>query len=171
MVADNGWTKVKKIIPGGKERYNSSLAAINAYMEHETCNIIFHDAARPLVTQRIINDVVAALRQHNAVSVTLPAVDTIVETNPTQRYIRRVPKRKFLQHAQTPQGFRWQTIAAAYIKALQDPELEATDDCGIMLKYLPKEKRFIVSGDARNIKLTYPEDIGMLTYLLKAAKK
>ena len=44
MVLRNKWKKVKKILAGGKERYESSLAAINAYADDPECNLIFHDA-------------------------------------------------------------------------------------------------------------------------------
>ena len=60
IVLKNGWTKVKRILKGGNERYESSLSAIKAY-ENESVNLIFHDAVRPLVSQRILNDVVDAL--------------------------------------------------------------------------------------------------------------
>ena len=45
----NNYTKLKKILQGGKERYHSSLSAINAYDGDKEINLIFHDAVRPLV--------------------------------------------------------------------------------------------------------------------------
>ena len=59
IVLRNKWRKVKKILKGGAERYYSSLSAITAY-QNEDANLIFHDAVRPLVSQRIIDDVVNA---------------------------------------------------------------------------------------------------------------
>jgi 2-C-methyl-D-erythritol 4-phosphate cytidylyltransferase len=56
---------VKRIL-GGEERYHSSHAAVTAYADFKESNLIFHDAARPLVSQRIINDVVKALDSYNA---------------------------------------------------------------------------------------------------------
>jgi len=67
-----------------------------------------------------------------------------------------------MRRGQTPQCFKQQTIAKAYELALQDKNFKATDDCGIVKKYLPKEKIFVVQGEEVNMKLTYPED----TYLL-----
>jgi 2-C-methyl-D-erythritol 4-phosphate cytidylyltransferase len=72
-----------------------------------------------------------------------------------------------LQRAQTPQGFRLQTIAAAYRLALQDPAFASTDDCGIVVKYLPDDKVFVVRGEESNMKLTYKEDIGLLDTLFR----
>jgi 2-C-methyl-D-erythritol 4-phosphate cytidylyltransferase len=162
MVLANGWKKTGKILLGGAARYESSLAAIHACASQSDCNLIFHDAVRPLVSQRVINDVVEALRQHNAVAVAIPTSDTILQTDDSGRFIQHIPDRNLLQRAQTPQGFKLQTIAAAYRVALQDPALAATDDCGIVVKYLPGEKVFVVRGEAANMKLTYKED----TYLL-----
>ena len=55
IIIKNGWKKVKKILKGGQERFHSSLSAIKAY-EGSDVNLIFHDAVRPLVSQRILNE-------------------------------------------------------------------------------------------------------------------
>ena len=60
IVLRNKWRKVKKILKGGKERYDSSLSAIRAYGQREV-NLIFHDAVRPLLSQRVLDDVIDAL--------------------------------------------------------------------------------------------------------------
>lgn len=61
MVVNNHYVKVRKILQGGKERYHSSLSAINAYTNDDD-NLIFHDAVRPLVNDRIIDDCVSFWR-------------------------------------------------------------------------------------------------------------
>jgi 2-C-methyl-D-erythritol 4-phosphate cytidylyltransferase len=66
-----------------------------------------------------------------------------------------IPDRSFLYHIQTPQGFRIGTIRNAYAKAKKDKSLIATDDCGIVLKYLPDEKIITVPGSEKNIKCTF----------------
>jgi 2-C-methyl-D-erythritol 4-phosphate cytidylyltransferase len=162
MALANEWKKVRKILLGGAARYESSLAAINAYASQPDCKLIFHDAVRPLVSQRVINEVVEALREYNAVDVAVPATDTIIQVDNSGRFIQHIPSRSALQRGQTPQGFKLQTIATAYHIALQDPAFTSTDDCGIVVKYLPDEKVFVVHGEESNIKLTYKED----TYLL-----
>ena len=65
--------KVKKILKGGQERFHSSLSAIKAY-EGSDVNLIFHDAVRPLVSQRILNDVIKALETYAAIDVAMPAL-------------------------------------------------------------------------------------------------
>lgn len=160
MIINNGWQKVKRVLVGGKERYNSSLAAINAYDAFKQANLIFHDAARPLVSQRIINDVVKAMRDYNAIDVAINSADTIIEVQ--NDIITTIPDRVKMRRGQTPQGFKQELIAKAYQLAFEDENFKATDDCGVVSKYLPDEKIFVVKGEEVNMKLTYPED----TYLL-----
>lgn len=160
MIVENGWQKVKRILIGGKERYHSSLAAVLAYQDFKQANLIFHDAARPLVSQRIINDVVNSMKDFNAVDVAINSADTIIEVD--ENIITSIPNREKMRRGQTPQGFKQEIIAKAYELALKDENFKATDDCGIVSKYLPEEKIFVVKGEEVNMKLTYPED----TYLL-----
>jgi len=167
MVKKNNWKKVKKILNGGSERYESSLAAINACTGKENLNLIFHDAVRPLVSERIINDVVNALQKHAAVDVAVPAVDTIIALDSSKTYIESIPNRNFLNRGQTPQGFTYDTIKSAYEIALRDPDFMATDDCGVVRRYLPNVPIYVVEGEERNVKLTYPEDIYLLDKLFQ----
>lgn len=160
MIVENGWQKVKRILIGGKERYHSSLAAVNAYHDFKQANLIFHDAARPLVSQRIINDVVNSMKDYNAVDVAINSADTIIKVD--NDIITAIPDREKMRRGQTPQGFKQEIIAKAYELALKDENFKVTDDCGIVSKYLPEEKIFVVKGEEVNMKLTYPED----TYLL-----
>ena len=159
MAARNHWHKLKQILQGGKERYHSSLSAIQAY-RNSGANLIFHDAARPLVSQRIIDDVCAALQQHQAVDVALPCTDTILKVK--DGFIESVPDRNRLMRSQTPQAFRVEVIAKAYENALKDADFTTTDDCGVVLRYLPEVPVFIVPGDERNLKLTTPQDLPVL---------
>jgi len=160
LVLKNAWKKVKKILVGGVYRYESSLAAIRAFERQDNINLIFHDAVRPLVSPRIINDVVAALDKYNAVDVAIPATDTIIEVDSS--VIVNIPDRSRLYRGQTPQGFNLHTIRKAYEHALQDPAFKATDDCGVVKKYLPNEQVFVVAGEESNMKLTYKEDTFLL---------
>ncbi len=174
IVMNRAFTKVKKIINGGKERYESSLAAINACApdaETVDVNLIFHDAVRPLVSDRIIRDVVQALDYYNAVDVVVPTTDTIISANLITNTIDAVPDRSKLRNGQTPQGFSRRTIKAAYDLALNDPGFKTTDDCGVVLKYLPEEKIFLITGEHNNIKLTYKEDLHVIDKLLQLNSK
>lgn len=175
MVLKNHWTKVKRILNGGSERYESSLVAIRAYEncpDKDNLNFIFHDAVRPLVSKKIIDDTVEALAQYAAVDVAIPSADTIIKLDAGKRCIESIPNRSFLQRGQTPQAFKYCVIARAYQLAMQDPLLQTTDDCGIVRKYLPDVPVYVVQGAEQNVKLTYPEDVYVLDKLfqLKSTK-
>ena len=147
MVLNNHWKKVRKILKGGRERYHSSLAAIEAYGDRPEARLIFHDSVRPLINQRILDDTLKALEHYNAVDVAIPTTDTIIQVNESGEIIESVPKRTLLRRGQTPQAFRLSTIRQAYEIALQDPAFVSTDDCGTVVKYLPQEKVFVVRGE------------------------
>jgi 2-C-methyl-D-erythritol 4-phosphate cytidylyltransferase len=167
FVLNNDWPKVKKILNGGKERYDSSLSAINAYIEQGDVNLIFHDAVRPLVDDRIIEDVIRSLEKYEAVDTAVPASDTIIQVDNANNVICGIPNRAMLRRGQTPQGFRIRTIKKAYDIALQDPAFVATDDCGVIANYLPGVPIFVVAGEEQNFKLTYKEDIFLLDKLFQ----
>lgn len=161
----NHFIKVKKILQGGKERYDSSLAAINAYSD-DNDNLLFHDAVRPLVNHRIISDCIEALQHYNAVDVATPTTDTIISVD-QNNCIDFIPNRQHLRNGQTPQCFKLGTIRRAYQLALADPNFVTTDDCGTVRKYLPEEPIFVVKGENFNMKLTYIEDIFLLDKLFQ----
>lgn len=165
IVLRNGWKKVKKILKGGKERYDSSLSAIHAYEGSEEVNLVFHDAVRPLVSQRIIDDVCEALKTYEAIDVTVPAVDTIIEAEGD--HIASIPDRSRLQRGQTPQAFRLSVISEAYKRAFKDPDFKVTDDCGVVVKYMPEVPVHLVAGEESNMKLTYKEDTFLLDKLFQ----
>lgn len=159
------YPKVRHVVPGGKERYDSSLAAIACYQDQlsvandqSSTNLLIHDAVRPLVSQRIITDCLSALQQYRAVDVAIPCTDTIVEVDASGAICRITP-RAMLRNVQTPQCFRLDVIARAYQVGLSDPSFITTDDCGVVHRYLPEEPIFVVEGDTTNIKVTYPEDL------------
>ncbi|WP_026452214.1 bifunctional cytidylyltransferase/SDR family oxidoreductase [Aequorivita capsosiphonis] len=164
ILVDNLYPKVKKVLAGGAERYDSSLAAINAY-EGEDVNLIFHDAVRPLVSRRIVSDCIEALKTYNAVDVAVKTTDTIIEVKDS--LIQNIPDRSRLNNGQTPQAFKIETIKNAYEIALKDPNFKATDDCGVVKTYLPQEDIYVVEGEGYNMKLTYKEDIFLLDKLFQ----
>lgn len=151
------WRKVRKILPGGKERSDSSFAAVNSY-RNEDMNLLIHDGARPAVSQRIINDAAGALSSFKAVCTAVPSTDTIAVSD-GRGLISQIPKREIMYQVQTPQGFFSKTIAKAYDLAFEDPAFKATDDCGVVKKYLPGVEIKIIEGSRDNIKITRPLDL------------
>ena len=168
VLAGGGYRKVTGVIAGGVARPDSTrvaLAAIAASgLDPADCGVLLHDAARPLVDQRIIADCVAALGVHEAAGVAVPASDTIVITN--DGVMHSMPRRETLWRCQTPQCFRLPVIARAHELAAADPDFAPTDDCGVVLRYLPDVSVHIVPGNERNLKITYPQDLAVAEALL-----
>jgi len=178
--ATSGYGKVVDVILGGPSRTDSTRQAISwlitasrteadlAEGDGPDWKVLFHDAARPLVDQRTIADVVAALDEWLAVGVVVPSADTIVEV--ADGAIRRVLARDALARCQTPQGFRLSVIRRAYELADADPgfaAIPATDDCGVVLRYLPDVPVGVVMGSERNLKITYAADLAIAHALLE----
>lgn len=157
MVRRNGYQKVKHVLCGGKERYHSSLAALDAYRNDDDV-LMFHDCVRPLVSQKIIDDCLDEMAHFDVVDVAIPATDTIIEID-DEGNICRIPQRTHLRNVQTPQCFRRRVIRRAFDLALQDPEFKPTDDVSVVFKYLPETPIKVVMGDTSNIKITYKEDL------------
>ena len=166
VIERNHWEKLTKVIDGGSERYMSSINSIMAYIDYQNdTNLLLHDAARPWVSAEIIDRVVEALDTNEAVGVAVPSTDTVWEVHPdigatyAGRFIARIPERRFMWRAQTPQAFRLPLLRDAYQRAMQDPQFAATDDCGVVRKYMPGIKICVVEGEERNKKITFQEDL------------
>ena len=92
-------------------------------------------------------------------TVAVPVTDTLYKIDAQNVKVESVPSRSEYMRAQTPQAFRLSLVADAYMKALAEDEVIATDDAGIVRKYEPKHPIFIVLGDETNRKITYKADI------------
>ncbi len=167
LLLAGGYRKLTAVIDGGATRTDSTRRAIAALGQQE-CDVLFHDAARPLVSQQTIADCVAALSANRAVGVAVPTSDTIAVVS--DGVMTAMPRRDTLVRCQTPQGFRLSVIRRAHRLAAADPcfgELPATDDCGIVLRYLPDVNVHVVPGSERNIKITYSRDLVIAEALLR----
>jgi 2-C-methyl-D-erythritol 4-phosphate cytidylyltransferase len=192
MLTDAGYRKVTAVIEGGATRPDSTRVALTAIAAAGPaatagtatastaatstatagtgpgdCGVLLHDAARPLVDQRIIADCVAALQTHDAAGVAVPASDTMVVTD--NGVMQSMPRRETLLRCQTPQCFRLPVITRAHELAAADPDpgsFAPTDDCGVVLRYLPDVDVHIVPGSERNIKITYAQDLAIAEVLL-----
>jgi 2-C-methyl-D-erythritol 4-phosphate cytidylyltransferase len=155
------YAKVTGVIEGGASRTESTLCALAALEAlPDDAYVLFHDAARPFVDARIIADCVASLATAEAVAVAVPSSDTVVVVEGDR--VAEMPRRDRLRRFQTPQGFRLGTIRTAYERALADPAFArepATDDCGVVHRYLPDVPIVVVEGSEHNIKITHPVDL------------
>lgn len=159
-----GYPKVTRLLPGGATRSDSTRRAL-ATLDDPDAKVLFHDAARPLVTARVIDDVLAALDDHACVGTVVPSADTVWEVS-EDGHLAGIPARSSLRRVQTPQGFRVGALRAAYDLAAADPDFEATDDCAVVFRYTPDVPIALVPGDEANLKVTGPLDVVIVERLL-----
>jgi ribitol-5-phosphate 2-dehydrogenase (NADP+) / D-ribitol-5-phosphate cytidylyltransferase len=156
IVAAAGFRKVAAVLPGGTRRSDTTRLALD-WLGDADVDVLLHDGARPLVSERILADCVVALGRYEAVAVVVDATDTVVGVDGD--VIADIPDRRRLRRCQTPQGFRLSTIRRAYELAAQDPAFVATDDAGVVLRYLPEIPVHVIEGAEDNIKVTTPLDL------------
>jgi len=165
LAARGGYAKVTHVIEGGTDRTGSTRRAIDLLSGQlgpdDDCNVLFHDAVRPLIDQRIITDCVQALASAEAIDVAIESADTVVTVSEDD-IIVGMPPRARLRRGQTPQGFRLSVIRRAYERASADPDWSLqppTDDCGVVHRYLPHIPIRVIRGSERNMKVTHPIDV------------
>lgn len=158
IVRNGGYTKVTQVLEGADTRNGTTARALAALGDDE-CNVLLHDAVRPLVSQTIIENCITALETHDAVDTAIPSADTIVQVRDDAEVISDVLPRHLLRRGQTPQAFKLSVIRRAYQIAEQDPNFTATDDCTVVLRYLPDVPIAVVPGHERNMKVTEPIDV------------
>lgn len=143
---------------GGATRSASVLNGLRALKNQSAKNqgagdlVLIHDAARPFVSAKIIDDVIAALKTHDAALPVLDVTDTIKQITPDGL---QTLDRQQLKRAQTPQGFVFAKILTAHEQAAKTG-MTATDDAALAEQ--AGLSIALVAGDAANIKLTMPQD-------------
>ena len=171
LISRDGFSKVAHVLFGGAERYESSLAAIRAYeSQSDGCDLrlLFHDAVRPLVSHAVISSVLRALDHYEAVDVALSVPDTVVLADPDSHTITQIADRRLVRLGQTPQGFTYRLIKEAYDRALRDPNFATTDDCGVVVNYVPEAAVYVVEGEPANMKLTFADDLLILDKFMQS---
>ncbi len=152
-----GLSRPVKLVPGGAERSDSILNALEAVVDWRPEIVAVHDAVRPFVTSEQISSVILRARQVGGAILALPATDTIKEVE--DGLIVRTIDRRRIYRAQTPQAFRYDLLLQANAAARADrlPSAMTTDDALLVERLgLPVA---IVEGSAHNIKITTPEDL------------
>jgi 2-C-methyl-D-erythritol 4-phosphate cytidylyltransferase len=150
------------LVHGGPERQDSvrlGLAALDADCEV----VVIHDAARPFIAPEIIDRSVAVAAECGGALVAVPARDTLKRVDKNGLVVETVP-RQDLWLAQTPQTFRVPLIRAAHTRALTEGVV-ATDDAALVEWAGGKVQ--VVLGDARNFKITTPEDLRLAEVMLQ----
>ncbi len=156
IVERYGFQKVRRIVAGGKERFNSVSKGLKACDKRNKI-IMIHDAARPCVTNRMILDSISGARRFKACTVAMPVKDTIkiVDEN---GFGVETPDRRTLYQLQTPQTFERGVLEEAYDRLRLSGDTDITDDTMILERYMDIQSKMI-EGSYENIKVTTPEDI------------
>jgi len=150
LVAEQGWSKVTEVCPGGERRQDSVAAGLSRL---KSCHwVVIHDGARPLVTVDLIDRGLEAARETGAAVAGVPVTDTIKVAD-NDRIVQETPPRQSLWAVQTPQVFRFDIIAKAY----QQVKAEVTDDATLVEQLGYKVKLYMGTRD--NIKVTTPDDL------------
>ena len=147
--------KVKQIVHGGKERFESVFCGLNA--ADMTDYILIHDGARPLVTKELINRMVEQVQIHKACVAAVPVKDTIkvIDNN---GYVVDTPDRQQIWQVQTPQAFEYKLVMSAYQSLMAAGDKHVTDDAMVVEAYTNRRVK-LIKGDYKNIKITTPEDL------------
>jgi 2-C-methyl-D-erythritol 4-phosphate cytidylyltransferase len=154
LVRRHGFSKVKKVVPGGLERQDSVRQALEQVSE-DTEIVLVHDAVRPFLTVQMVEDVIAAAEKQGAAIIALPMRDTVKQVG-SDHVIQRTVDRRSLWLAQTPQAFRRPWLQEAHRKAHAEG-IHATDDA-FLVEWLGHPVA-VVEGSGENIKVTRPEDL------------
>lgn len=147
------------VVAGGVQRSDSVRAALRAAPPADV--VLVHDAARCLTPPSLFVDVVAAVRAGApAVVPGLPVVDTIKSVDGAEAVTGTVD-RSALRAVQTPQGFDFSMLTAAYAAA----DADFTDDAGLVESQGTPVQ--IIPGDPMAFKITTPWDLDIATWLLR----
>ena len=173
--------KVRAVVAGGKERYHSVYAGLCAAerlftgcKEHtlsdtagtgssrEDCIVYIQDAARPFLTEDILQRVRDGVVRYGACVAAVPVKDTIKQAD-GDGLVTGTPDRKTLWAMQTPQAFLLPVVFDAYTRLIRDEERGAdcsgvTDDAMVVERYFPHRRVYLAEGSYRNTKVTTPED-------------
>lgn len=154
----DNYPKVNRLLAGGEERFQSSWSAIQWFIDRREDNLLLHDAARPGLTPRIIDDVLDALQDNEAAVTAIPATDTVIRVD-DNLHLQTTLDRKSLYYAQTPQAFSSGLLYDCFEALFADGTFLPTDESGVVAHYRPEIPIHIVQGSSANFKVTYPEDI------------
>lgn len=159
------------VIEGGATRNDTIMNAIahiekNYGLDEDTV-VVTHDAVRPFVTHRIIEDNIEAVKTCVACDTVVQATDTIVESM-NNKTISKIPDRSKYYQGQTPQSFKAKKFQNLYNSLTEDEKNILTDAAKVFV--IKGETVALVQGETYNIKITYPYDLQLAETLLGGDK-
>ena len=163
IVEPFGFQKVKAVVTGGKERYDSVYEGLKAC---QNCDYVFiHDGARPFVTEEMIERGKKAVIAGGACVLGVPSKDTVKITD-EEGFVESTPKRARVWNIQTPQIFSYDLIRGAY-ESIRKKDMTGVTDDAMVVEQETGTKIPLVEGSYQNIKITTPEDLAIAEAFLR----
>lgn len=166
-----GFTKVRAVITGGKERQDSVYNCIELIEKHVLDSgkspdaILVHDGARPFIQHDEIDEIASLSTYYGACVPATKPKDTIKYIAENPDFFGETLDRSRLLQVQTPQGFASKTLIQAHKHARLE-QCYATDDAALVEKFFPEQNIKIYETGYHNIKITTPEDIPLAEAIL-----
>ncbi len=158
----SNYTKIRSFVEGGKERSDSSWNAINSSVFKDDDIFLFHDAARPFISENIIKELIENVKITGACGTYIQATDTI--TMIKDSVVENIPDRRSVFSAQTPQGFRYDIIKKAHIYQKEVQSISVTDDVSLVIN--TGQKVSAIRGSEKNIKITNELDLIFAEFII-----
>jgi len=152
-----------RLLPGGTTRQESSYKGLQGFRTPPEV-VLIHDAVRPFVSKKILEQNALLALQHGAVDTCIPSADTLVYS-PTNQTIESIPTRAHFYRGQTPQSFSYSLILRAHQTTAQQ---NASDDCQLVLEL--GHPIFLADGDEHNLKITSELDLFLAEQLFRLRK-
>ena len=156
------------IVDGGETRNDSMINGCNYIKDNFGINnddiVTVHDAVRPFVNQKIINENLKKAQKYDAVDTVIPATDTIVVSE-DKKTISNIPVRSHLYQGQTPQTFNLKKLMKLYAELTPDEKRILTDSCKIFV--LRNQPVALVEGEISNMKITSLHDLKIANAILE----
>ena len=145
---------------GGSDRNETIVNVIQTIEAYQSITeedvLITHDAVRPFIGRKSIQENIELIREYDAVDTVVEATDTIVESL-NKQVISSIPERQFLYQGQTPQTFRMTDFMGLYQDLSAEEKTVLTDACKIFV--LSDKKVALAKGEYSNIKITTVTDL------------
>ena len=161
-----GFTKVSRIVQGGKERYDSVYAGLLAC--EDTDYVLIHDGARPFITEEILQRGMEGVKETGACVIGMPSKDT-VKLSDAAGFVSETPDRKTVWTIQTPQIFSYNLIKSVHDSIRRKDMSQITDDAMVVEQESGTRIR-LVEGSYMNLKITTPEDLNVAEIFLQIYK-
>lgn len=154
--------KIVCVAQGGERRQDSVFSGMTCLKPGLTEIVLVHDGVRPLISEDLIERIIQAVEEKGAAVPAIPVEDTIKLVEGDE-IVKTLDREKVIR-IQTPQGFLYETLKEAMDKAGQD-HFYGTDEAQLVERV--GRRVSVVQGDARNIKITSPEDLKIAEALLE----